>query len=135
MDTPGRIMRYSQAKSVWKAFLPPRRPITLRLPGCGWRLGGGVNRGVQMFSRVVSRRADQVTVMSGDLANTAHSRGRRVGVAGIALVAALLGASAAQAQNCNLTPNPLIFNLPAIGSSPASLTSMIGATVTAADTA
>jgi opacity protein-like surface antigen len=52
-----------------------------------------------------------------------------------AVATSMFAVSAAQAQNCVVPANPNILNLPGIGSSPASVTSIIQAAVTAADTA
>jgi opacity protein-like surface antigen len=60
---------------------------------------------------------------------------RRQVIAGIAVAVSMFAAAGAQAQNCVVPTNPNIQNLPGIGSSPASVTSMIQAAVTAADTA
>jgi opacity protein-like surface antigen len=68
-------------------------------------------------------------------ANAARWRGRDIGaVAGVALTMSLFAAGGAQAQNCTI-PATNIVNLGAIGSSPASVSSMIGGTITAAETA
>jgi opacity protein-like surface antigen len=68
-------------------------------------------------------------------AKAARWRGRDIGVvAGVALTMSLFAAAGAQAQNCTI-PATTIPNLGALGSSPASVTSMIGGTITAAETA
>jgi len=52
------------------------------------------------------------------------------------MAATLCAATGAQAQNCTLGPSPgLIGNLAAVGSSPAAVGSMIGASITASSTA
>jgi outer membrane autotransporter protein len=63
-------------------------------------------------------------------------RSRRKGaVAGLALAVSMFAASAAQAQNCATTPTSLVPNLAALGSGPASVSAMIGATITTSNTA
>jgi hypothetical protein len=54
---------------------------------------------------------------------------------GIAFAASLFAASGAQAQNCTIPTVQFVSNLGGIGSSPASVSSMIGSTITAASTA
>jgi outer membrane autotransporter protein len=64
------------------------------------------------------------------------TRVRGIGaVAGVALTMSLFAASGAQAQNCVLGPTNNVFNLASIGSSPASISSMLSATITTANTA
>jgi outer membrane autotransporter protein len=58
-----------------------------------------------------------------------------VGVAGTALALSLLAASGAQAQNCTVGASNNIPNLPGIGSSPATISSVIANTLTTASTA
>jgi outer membrane autotransporter protein len=82
--------------------------------------------------------ADQAAVKSRGLAITSGPLGRVMGAAGgIALVMSLFAATSAQAQNCTVVSapgfNPFFFS--AAGSSPASVSSMIASTITAADTA
>jgi opacity protein-like surface antigen len=68
-------------------------------------------------------------------ANAMCARGRDIGaVAGVALTMSLFATAGAQAQNCTI-PATTIPNLGALGSSPASVSSMIGGTITAAETA
>jgi outer membrane autotransporter protein len=55
--------------------------------------------------------------------------------AGIVLAVSLFAASGAQAQNCVIPFNQNIVNLGGIGSSPASVSSMIGSTIASASTA
>jgi opacity protein-like surface antigen len=63
-----------------------------------------------------------------------HTRGKlRTGLlAGVAAAASLFAATGAQAQNCTVTGNPF---LAVIGTSPASVSSMIASSLTAANTA
>jgi outer membrane autotransporter protein len=56
-------------------------------------------------------------------------------LAGVAAAVSLFAATGAQAQNCTLSAGSLVANLPAIGSSPASVSSMISSTITTASTA
>jgi opacity protein-like surface antigen len=64
-----------------------------------------------------------------------RARGRNIAAAtGFALTMSLFAAGGAQAQNCTI-PATTIPNLGALGSSPASVSSMIGGTITAAETA
>jgi opacity protein-like surface antigen len=64
------------------------------------------------------------------------TRGCGIGaVAGVVLTISLFAASGAQAQNCVLGPTNGVNNLAAIGSSPASISSMLSATITTANTA
>ena len=87
----------------------------------------------------ITFRADpmgQATVESGKSASATRRKGRGIAVAaGVALAASLLAASGAQAQNCVLGPQNNVSNLAAIGSSPASVSSMLGTTIAAANTA
>jgi outer membrane autotransporter protein len=77
----------------------------------------------------------QATVESGESSSGTRRKGRGIAVAtGVALVASLLAASGAQAQNCTLTQTG-VSNLQFIGSSPASVSSMISSSITAASTA
>jgi outer membrane autotransporter protein len=66
-----------------------------------------------------------------------HASGKlRTGLlVGVAATVSLFAATGAQAQNCSFVPNNQISNLPAIGSSPASVSSMIASTITTASTA
>jgi outer membrane autotransporter protein len=86
----------------------------------------------------ITFRADpkgQATVASGISAGQARRKGRGIAAAtGVALAASLLGASGAQAQNCTLGP-AVAGNLNTIGASPSSVGSMIGSTITTAETA
>jgi opacity protein-like surface antigen len=69
-------------------------------------------------------------------ANTTHARGCSIGaVAGVALAVSLFAASGAQAENCVLAASGGVTNLAALGSSPASVSSMIGTTIATANTA
>ena len=54
---------------------------------------------------------------------------------GIAFAVSLFAASGAQAQNCAIPVNRFISNLGGVGSSPASVSSMISSTITASSTA
>src|SRR6516225_8791367 len=75
-------------------------------------------------------RLNQTTTGFGNL----RWRGRRTGTAiGIAFVVSLFAATGAQAQNC-VIPSAS-FNLGGIASSPASVSSVIGSSITAASTA
>ena len=75
----------------------------------------------------------QATLESGKSASATRRKGRGVAT-GMALAASLFAVSGAWAQNCSL-PTTTIPNLGALGSSPASVSSMIGGTITAAETA
>ena len=87
----------------------------------------------------IAFRADpmwQATVESGKSASAARRKGRGIAAAtGVVLAASLLAASGAQAQNCTLGPANGVSNLAPIGSSPASVSSMLGTTIAAANTA
>jgi hypothetical protein len=60
---------------------------------------------------------------------------RKCVVAGLVLAVSAFAASAAQAQNCTTTPTSAVPNLAALGSGPASVSAMIGATITTSNTA
>jgi hypothetical protein len=80
--------------------------------------------------------SEQASVNPIESTLTLGARNRRSwAAAGIALAGSLLAASAAQAQNCTLTPNANITNLGGVGSSPAAVGSMVGASITASSTA
>lgn len=67
---------------------------------------------------------------------TAHPRRRRTGLlVGVAAAVSLFAATGAQAQNCVLSPGSAVPNLPSVGSSPASVSSMISSSITTASTA
>src|ERR1700675_1022071 len=87
----------------------------------------------------IAFRADprgQDTVESGKSSSAARRKGRGIAAAtGVALAASLFAASGAQAQNCTLGPANGVSNLAPIGSSPASVSSMLGTTIAAANTA
>jgi opacity protein-like surface antigen len=71
-----------------------------------------------------------------DLLGSTPSGGRRgVGAAAVMLVIWLLAPSVAQGQVCVVPFNGPVLNLGVIGSSPASISSMIGAAITTANTA
>jgi opacity protein-like surface antigen len=61
--------------------------------------------------------------------------GGKAAALGLALTLSVLATSGAQAQNCILPPPAGVANLGAIGSSPASIGSVIGSTITTASTA
>jgi opacity protein-like surface antigen len=78
-------------------------------------------------------RLNQTTTAFGRISRW---RGRSKATAlGIAFAVPLFAASGAQAQNCVIPVNNAITNLGGVGSSPASVSSMIGSTITAASTA
>ena len=81
----------------------------------------------------------QAAVESRKSASTTRRKGRSILAAtGVALAASLFAASGAQAQNCSFT-NTQVGTVGGtgvgIGGSPASISSMIGSSITAADTA
>jgi outer membrane autotransporter protein len=77
-------------------------------------------------------RLTQTTTGFGNL----RWRGRRTGTAiGIAFAVSVFAASGARAQNCVIPTSTQISNLGGIGSSPASVSSVIGSTITTASTA
>jgi outer membrane autotransporter protein len=74
-------------------------------------------------------------LMRGQGCGNLRGVGRRVGSAmGIAFAVSLFASSGAQAQSC-VVPSSAITNLGSVGSSPASVSSMIAGTITAASTA
>src|SRR5262245_48264423 len=80
---------------------------------------------------LIAGRVDQ-----SDFNSTSCTRSRGVkaaAVAGIAVALLLLAASGAQAQNCTLPQGS--SNFPSIASSPASISAVIGSTITTASTA
>jgi opacity protein-like surface antigen len=64
-----------------------------------------------------------------------RSQGGKAAALGLALTLSVLATSGAQAQNCTLPPPAGVANLGAIGSSPASIGSLIGSSITTASTA
>jgi opacity protein-like surface antigen len=78
--------------------------------------------------------AGRVDPSDVDSTSRTPSRGAKAAaVAGIAVALSLLAASGAKAQNCTLPPGS--SNFPSIASSPASISAVLGSTITTASTA
>ncbi len=82
----------------------------------------GIARGIEREVKLAPTRPVQLTRM-----------GARVG--GIAIAVMLFGATSALAQNCVIGAQPVIGNLGQVGSSPASVSSVVASTLTTASTA
>lgn len=77
----------------------------------------------------------QMSVESTGSGPAPHLSGRRIGVAAAVAIGISLAASAAQAENCTNSPLAFASNLPAPGISASAVSSMIGSTLAAANTA